>query len=98
MTTFTLSRVSTSVATMADASIRLIGKTATDRKFEALNSADSVGVVAISHGRGKVAVAARDIKRADETLAVAKSIAMGNLHAFAVKVGAALGESVKFVK
>lgn len=76
--------------------VALVGKTASERKLSALDLADDTAIVALSHGTGKLAKQAQELKRDSELHGVALSIANGNFQAFAVKVAGALGENVKF--
>lgn len=86
--------------------ISATGKTATDRKMNALQLAvgrnaqerNDAAIAAISHGTGKVAAQAREIKKRDEMARIVDSFARGNLAGLAQLISATLGESVKFTK
>lgn len=76
--------------------LTLSGTKATDRKRSALGQADQVGRVLISHGNGSIAKEAREDLGEAQRDGAAKSIANGNLHAFATAWAARTGEAVKF--
>lgn len=83
-------------ATEHAVSIMLTGKTLSERKMSALECADLSGIVAISHGKGKAAKVAADMKRDAEVRQIAVDIGSGNFQAFAVAVAARTGQAVRF--
>lgn len=74
----------------------LVGKTASERKFSALDSADEVGLRGLSHGKGKVAKAAAGALAVHDSAQIAYSIGMGNLAAFATIYAGKTGLDVRF--
>ena len=100
--TLTIGNQSFALVEPDSAHIAAMGKTATDRKMNALQlasaSKNEAAVVAISHGTGKVAAKARELKKTEELRAIVDSFARGNLSGLAQLISATLGESVKFAK
>jgi hypothetical protein len=100
--TLTIGNQSFALVEPDSAHIAATGKTATDRKMNALQLAhtgkNDAAIAAISHGTGKVAAKAREIKKADELQRIVDSFARGNLAGLAQLISATLGESVKFAK
>lgn len=100
--TLTIGNQSFALVEPDSAHVSATGKTATDRKMNALQlastSKNDAAIAAISHGTGKVAAQAREIKKRDEMARIVDSFARGNLAGLAQLISATLGESVKFTK